>query len=162
MGPKPHNRDKQWLLERIKVIGECWEWQRSKVNGGYGHFRYSDGGDFKNKRAHRLAWELFRGPIPEGMCVLHRCDNPPCCNPDHLFLGSKADNTMDMVDKGRAAGGSLPGKSNPDARLTEDDVRAIRGARADGVRVASLAAAYGVSGTTIYKIVSRKSWSHVQ
>ena len=76
------------------MSAECWEWRGLRDKHGYGRK-----GPYKT--THRLAWEWANGPVPAGMCVLHRCDNPPCCNPDHLFLGTQADNLADMVAKGR-------------------------------------------------------------
>jgi hypothetical protein len=100
------NRD-MLPLERIwdnKVVTEtgCWEWQGAKTKGYgmIGHGRRSDPGT-RVKQVHRVAWELTYGPIPEGTSVLHSCDNPPCYNPTHLFLGTQADNVADMTAKGR-------------------------------------------------------------
>ncbi len=77
---------------------ECWDWQAAKYSNGYGHLRHED----KDLLTHRLAWELFKGPIPEGILVLHRCDRPACVNYErHLFLGTHADNSRDMVSKQR-------------------------------------------------------------
>ena len=78
-------------------MDDCIEWQGSRDRQGYGK-AWKNGA---NARAHRVAWEEANGPIPEGMCVLHHCDNPPCINPDHLFLGTRGDNARDMVKKGR-------------------------------------------------------------
>ena len=100
-------------LERFTVRGPgCWGWIGA-TSSGYG--RLGRGGRGEGLvYAHRLSWELRNGPIPEGMCVLHRCDNPPCSNPDHLFLGTKADNNRDMSVKGRHVGTS--GKKLPSRR----------------------------------------------
>lgn len=81
--------------------GECWEWQGSTNEHGYGRVKVG-GRPGPVQLAHRVAWELINGAIPDGLCILHACDNPPCCNPSHLFLGTKADNTADMIAKGRA------------------------------------------------------------
>lgn len=89
------------IWSRIDTTGgddACWEWTAGRwTRFGYGRLKYH-GVDY---RAHRLVWAQLRGPIPHGLCVLHQCDNPPCCNPAHLFLGTKADNTADMMAKGR-------------------------------------------------------------
>ena len=78
-------------------MNDCIEWPLYRHEDGYGQLRVGE----KKWRVHRLAWTFMYGEIPEGMCVLHRCDNPPCFNPKHLFIGTKADNTKDMISKGR-------------------------------------------------------------
>jgi predicted XRE-type DNA-binding protein len=107
---------------------ECWEWQGSKHR--FGHGRIGAGpGTRRLLYTHRLSWEIHNGPIPEGMCVLHRCDNPPCSNPDHLFLGTKADNTADMKSKGRASGGAkkpAKGETHYNAKLTDSQIEEIK------------------------------------
>ena len=109
--------------------------------------------------AHRVAYELFVGPIPDGMHVLHHCDTPPCVNPEHLFLGTDADNIQDMDRKGRRV--TRKGELHPRARLTEDDVRTIRSRVAAGETKASLSREHGVDETTVGRIVCRKNWAHV-
>jgi len=88
---------KESFFKKTIVNGSCIEFVGGKIGGGYGRV------NFNGQRfvAHRLAWELTNGPIPEGLFVLHKCDNPPCINPDHLFLGTNKDNTQDMLAKGR-------------------------------------------------------------
>lgn len=86
------------FFSSFEVQDDCWVWVKGANNSGYGLF-YTSG---KKIRAHRFAWELFFGPIPPGLSVLHRCDVPPCVNPDHLFLGTNYDNIQDMIRKGRA------------------------------------------------------------
>lgn len=78
----------------------CWPWTAGKANGGYGAIRYNG----SIYRAHRIAWTIANGAIPQGMLVLHKCDNPPCCNPAHLFIGTHKDNSQDMARKGRTRG----------------------------------------------------------
>jgi hypothetical protein len=89
-----------WAFVPVRGDG-CWEWSGSVTEKGYGQF--GDGRRPNNVRAHRFSWELANGPIPDGRIVLHSCDNPPCVNPAHLRLGSDAENTADMIAKGRAA-----------------------------------------------------------
>lgn len=95
---RPSMEERFWSKVDLKGPDDCWEWQASKLPDGYGSFgvrsRVVD-------KAHRVSWVLKNGPIPDGMSVCHRCDNPPCVNPDHLFLGTQQDNMKDMVSKGR-------------------------------------------------------------
>jgi len=133
----------------------CFLWTGT-TTGGYGRVRRGK----RTHYAHRVAYELLVGPIPEGVCVLHRCDTPPCVNPAHLFLGTIADNNQDMVQKGRGIAKS--GEQHCRARLTEDDVLAIRARAAAGETQRPLAREYGVDQATISNIVTRKSWKHVQ
>lgn len=95
--PAPTTPEQFWA--RVERGDGCWLWQGMTISGGYGRVGWRG----MKAVAHRVAWELTYGPIPEGLWVLHRCDNPPCCNPEHLFLGSRLDNIADMVAKGRGA-----------------------------------------------------------
>ncbi len=98
--------------------GGCLEWQRATRTGGYGIIWVGE--ERRSVSTHRLAWELANGPIPDGMYVCHKCDNPPCCNPDHLFLGTAKDNAYDMISKGRMLTGGNHGSSKvPDHVVTE-------------------------------------------
>jgi hypothetical protein len=130
----------------------CWAWTRHQSKSrGYGRFRL----DGKSEEAHRVAWRLTYGPIPDGLCVLHRCDNRPCVNPKHLFLGTIADNQADMVAKGRSPRGERQGRS----KLTAEQVHAIRRALADGVTQKELARQYGCSPSNIGLIRHGTNWS---
>lgn len=94
---KAPREDRFWAKVRRGEQNDCWEWSAGVDNFGYGRLNTRGVVDL----AHRLSWELAHGPIPDGMCVLHRCDNPPCVNPRHLFLGTRDDNVQDMIAKGR-------------------------------------------------------------
>ncbi len=131
---------------------ECWSWTGSLTHNGYGTLCF-DGG---TKRAHRVAWQLSQGAIPLGMHVLHRCDNPPCCNPRHLFLGTHDDNMADRAAKGR----DRRGTEQPAAKLTDANVRVIRAEYRYG-NGRKLAERFGVSAQTISRIVNGEDWSHV-
>ena len=164
------------------VCGQCWIWIAGKYSTGYGQHG--------NYRAHRYSWNLYYGEIPVGVFVLHRCDNPACVNPKHLFLGTHQDNMDDMIEKGRdnkAAGnlhwtrvkpesvarGSghysnvtpekvLRGESQGMAKLTEIEVESIRSLyKTKKISVRDLSVMFNVSYMTIYRVIKRISWRHV-
>jgi len=138
---------------------ECWEWQRWSLNG-YGCINFSppDRSPRQHWRTHRLAWTLLRGPIPNGLCVLHKCDNRLCCNPNHLFLGSNADNSRDMVNKKRQAYGEL----NAEAKLTEEQVRLIKFNYRDVPAEKIVELLYlPCSASNVYRIRAGRNWTHV-
>ena len=143
---------------KVDKTKSCWLWCAStRGNGRYGNF-YFDG---KNQQAHRIAYQIKHGTIPEGMHVLHRCDNTLCVNPEHLFLGSHKDNMLDRNLKGRAKGGSLPGDLNPNIKLTREIVLEIRQRHNNGETQAALSRIFKVSDMTIHKIVTRKTWKNI-
>lgn len=137
---------------------QCWEWLDNKTRG-YGRIWIGGRGPGRGLAmlAHRIAWELTNGPPPEGMVVMHRCDNPGCCNPAHLALGIQADNVADMVAKRRQQRGSRSGRTS----LTEADVLKIRELAATGKLQKDIRAAYRIGSATISNIVTGQSWKHV-
>lgn len=146
--------DRFWDKVDIGDVDSCWKWIDYTNRDGYGMVRANGKAD----RAHRVVWELTNGAIPEGMLIRHLCNNPPCCNPNHLALGTKWLNSQDMVKSGRA----LFGSRCPFAKLSENAVREIREAWNDGLVPANqLAPKYNVSPDTILDIVNRKSWNHI-
>lgn len=130
-------------------FNDCWEWTASKNRKGYGQF----GIQHRCRLAHRVAYALTHGD-PGDKCVLHRCDNPACVNPSHLFLGTKADNNADMRAKGRYARGETNGQS----KLTRDQAFQIRWA---GGKQHEIAARYGVTQSTVSRIKADKVWIEV-
>lgn len=129
---------------------ECWEWTASLRGDGYGAFKIGK----KQWGAHRLAWVLAHGEIPDGMCVCHHCDNKACVRPDHLFLGTNADNMKDLARKGGRAG-----ERNPNASLESAQVDEIRRLSDAGVSTGEIASRFGVEKPAIWKIIHRKRWN---
>ena len=131
----------------------CWLWTGTLGRRGYGVVIRAQ----KRIRAHRFAWTLEHGAIPDGLWVLHKCDNPRCVRPDHLFLGTHRDNVNDQVAKLR----HMRGERNGRARFTEAQIQAIREAHAAGATQVALAKQYGTTQPRISAIVLRKLWRHV-
>lgn len=145
-----------WHNVPIAGIDECWAWQGSKNPDGYGKMEIN----CSSVRAHRFSWEIHNGPIPKGLHVLHRCDNPSCVNPHHLFLGTHSDNMKDMVAKGRHRGGPQ-GERARSAKLTPALVLEIREKAAHGMSYPELGREYGMSTSAIGNVVLRRTWKHV-
>jgi len=149
---------KQKFYSNIKVNPEtnCWEWIGNKDKKGYGIFK---GYGFTH-RAHRFSWLLHKGEFPNEFYVCHKCDNPPCVNPDHLFLGTQFDNMQDMIQKGR--GPKVYGTNNPRANLSDQDVMEIR--RLWDVEKTSpkeLSIMFSTPKSTINQIISGNTWKHL-
>jgi hypothetical protein len=135
----------------VKKTDTCWEWSGA-LTRGYGSMG-------SNMYAHRISWEIHNGPIPKGMQVLHKCDNPPCSNPEHLFLGTQADNNYDMCRKGRC---NPYGKGR---KLTPDQIKEIRSIHIFGSRIFgyhALAKKFGIDKKMVANIINRIAWKHVQ
>jgi hypothetical protein len=146
----------------VAALGACWRWTGS-IARGYGQLQIGTHQRPIPEKAHRLSWVLHNGPIPGGQHVLHRCDWPPCCRPEHLFLGTPRINADDREQKGRGlAGRSTPGEANNFALLSDGAVREIRRQRALGVTNVQLAREFSVSPSTISKIVCGVNWSHLR
>lgn len=150
-----------WAKVDVRGQGECWTWRGARTRAGYGELNGGARGTGM-LYAHRVSYEMHFGPIAAGLFVCHRCDVRECVAPHHLFLGTAADNNRDMLAKGRHSREGQPGESNGFARLTEDDVRAIR-TRYTGARgeMTALAREFGVTLTNVSLIVKRKAWPHV-
>jgi hypothetical protein len=168
---------------KVDKSGDCWLWTARHDRHGYGKFR-PNGGHVSEVGAHRVSYVIAHGPIPPDKIVCHTCDNRLCVNPAHLWLGTFAENSADMVRKGRVVSGNTPetaargerhwsrrqaerfteryrGERNPAARFTEDDIRAIRSAFVNGETQTSIAVRYGTAQPVISRIVLRLNWKHV-
>jgi hypothetical protein len=179
--PKTINRF--WSkVNRTQDVRACWEWLASTTHNGYGQFKVQN----RSLRTNRVAWELTYGAIPQGLFVLHTCDNPACCNPFHLELGTHEKNMHDMKIRKRAACGDkngsrlhperlvrgndhparkspwMVGEMNGEARLNELQVKSIReqySLRKKSMRILSIE--YGVTKTQISRIIRGISWKHL-
>ncbi len=140
-----------------KMPSGCIEWQGAIQRGGYGNLRMRN----KTTLVHRASWIVNKGEIPDGLCVLHRCDNRPCVNPDHLFLGTYADNNADCISKGRAKRSDRKGENHHGAILGSKDILKIRKLYAGGKNKNELSKLFGVHSTTIHDIVIRRRWKHI-
>jgi hypothetical protein len=154
-------QDRFWSKVDASDPDGCWPWTASRDSLGYGFFRVTTNASMS--KAHRVSWELANGAIPEGLVVCHRCDNPSCVKPAHLFLGSLSDNTQDSIKKGRwNYSPQRWGESSPAAKLTTEQVEEIRSRYASGaVSQRELGCEYGVSQTAISKIVRGVRWKHL-
>jgi len=154
--------DRYWTMTEVDDSTGCRLWTGSRVNKPDGTKTYGkieiDG---KFVYAHRMAWALYRGFIPAGMCICHKCDNPQCCNIDHLFMGTKKENSQDSVRKGRMHSGETSGRS----KLTDAKVKVIRQTyeeKADKVGIVkALALLFDVTRVTIYRVINRETWNHI-
>ena len=145
----------------VNVTTGCWEWQGSKRNG-YGRITIGSRKDGTRRvaMAHRVSYELFKGEIPDGMEICHKCDNPCCINPNHLFAGTRQDNIDDREQKGR--NNPPKGEHNGRAKLTKSQIVEIRQKHQQGATLRGLGREYGVNKTTIADIVSGKHWVDVE
>lgn len=142
----------QRFWSKVDKSGDCWLWKGSRFWSGYGAFELNG----KVQRAHRVAWELTFGSIPDELQVLHYCDNPPCVNPEHLWLGTKADNSADMAKKDRVAYGEAQGSS----KLKATEVVRIR-KLAGSMAQRPLARLFGVNQSQVCRIIQREQWARL-
>ncbi len=144
-----------WPYVDQSAPDKCWEWKRTKTRAGYGLLTIK----YKNYYAHRLAWELANNSeVPTGMFVCHRCDNPACCNPAHLFIGTQKENIQDAKEKKR-----IPyGEAHHGTNLTDEDIRAIRNfAYGSELTRQQIADRFGIVRSTVNDIISGRTWTHV-
>lgn len=151
--------DRFW--KKVEKTSDCWNWVGCKDAKGYGEIGV--GGKRGTAFAHRVSFELHNGQIPVGLHVLHRCDNPSCVRPDHLFLGTHSDNMQDMWEKGRGRcdGAGRRGSANGNHRLTEPQVIEIRSRVSSGATRRGLAREFNVSKTLISLIANGAVWTHL-
>lgn len=148
------------LLAKVRTSESgCWEFTGGRAAKGYGVIYSHD--HRRNIPAHRASWYVHRGDIPSGMFVCHKCDNPPCVNPDHLFVGTPADNVRDMVRKNRHPP-QCRGPNKFAAKLDEDQVREIRRRASAGDHPRKLAAEFGVHVVNIRHIIKGRTWKGVE
>lgn len=149
MGKKPQTIEN--VLSKLELgANGCFVWTGTKTGEGYGKLTWGS----KRRSAHRIIYESLVGPIPKGMFVLHRCDNPACVNPNHLFLGTAQDNSNDMKAKGRQAKGS-----QACSKLCESQVVEILSHKQAGMSTPSIAQKYGVTTRTVRKIIRGSIWA---
>ena len=141
-------------------VRKCWNWMAAKTSNGYGNVRINK----KYLGAHRVAFEIINGKVPEGFIICHVCDNKSCCNPHHLMLGTVRSNAIDMVIKGRSGGPryAMTGTQNHNSKLNDEKVKEIRESYKSGsMDQYELARKYGVTQSTIGYITRNKTWRHV-
>jgi hypothetical protein len=149
-------------LDRLSIPepnSGCWLWLGNLKSDGYGHMIVTIDGSWKKRGAHRVSWTAHYGEIPEGMSVLHRCDNRACINPEHLFLGTQLDNVQDMHAKGRWKATNQHGEDSHLSKLTEPEVRRILALTDKSSK--ELANEFGVSQALIVQIRARRVWKHL-
>ncbi len=156
MAPQPKPlAERFWSKVDVRGPDDCWEWIAAKING-YGKIRLDGGKLSKHKGAHAVAYELAHGPIPEGLQANHKCDNPGCCNPRHIYAGTSKQNMEDKVSRGRH--NCVRGEDHGMSKLNELKVLSIRD---DGRTHSVIAGDYGVDRRLIGMIKRRQRWAHV-
>jgi hypothetical protein len=144
-------------FDKFVVRGrDCWLWSGCRTERGYGRFSIGGKKDRRFRPAHRVSHELYVGVIPLGLSVCHRCDNPPCVRPSHLFLGTQDDNMKDAAIKGR----TIQGERHPKAKLTQEDVRHIRALRLV-MSHSALARKFGIDSKCIRRVLRGEAWRSV-
>jgi hypothetical protein len=151
--PKTKYTLSERFWSKVEKTKTCWVWRGCCDQKGYGHIKASG----KNQAAHRVSFKLHFGSVPKGTHVLHKCDNPPCIRPDHLFSGTASDNSRDASIKGRL----VRGEHHHSSKLRESQVVQIRKLRSAGATLRSLAERYNVSCVTVHHIHHRLIWKHV-
>lgn len=156
-GIKNHAPVEERFWRYVKKTDECWEWIGNKRRFGYGSIQVAGKGS-KKTPAHRLSYTMHVGPIPDGLFVMHKCDNPSCVNPDHLQLGTPKDNTQDMIAKGRKRVVAPVGEGNGKSKLTNEIALYIKKSASTN---AQLARELGLSPNCIRGVRTGRTWKHV-
>lgn len=148
-------------VDKLSYPHGCWLWTGCRDRAGYGRISTTHGR--ASLRTHRVAWEITHGPIIEGRHILHHCDNPPCCNPQHLFCGTAFDNAMDRETKGRGRNylKGRPGMLNGSAKLTTQQAYMVHMRRLAGEDSLNLAMEFNISRTQVRNIASGKAWRNL-
>lgn len=147
------------LLKRFEKkfikTNSCWIWNGTITKKGYGQFWYKEIGTIL---AHRVSYRIYKNKIPDGLNVLHKCDNPPCVNPDHLFLGTQKDNMIDMTQKGRRGACHMFGPKNPNSIYSEAQVNEMRSLYSRGYNISKIHKIFGGTYQSVWYIIKGKSW----
>lgn len=155
--PHPRNIISRSFIQRKTLVDEgsgCWLWMGGLTKQGYGHFR----SNYTRYVAHRASYEVFVGAVPDDMFVCHKCDNPQCVNPSHLFVGTPQDNSRDMASKKR----HMFGQINGNAKLTEEQARTILSLKDCGKSRQAIADDFGICRVTVSKIWTGELWPHLR
>lgn len=148
--------------KKVDKTSSCWLWMGKKTSRGYGDFAVRIGKKILNFRAHRYSWEMIKGSIPTGSLVCHKCDNPPCVNPEHLYLGTQSDNIRESVKKRRHSTCHYKGENNPGAKITKEIIMEIRNSYIPRkITQQFLAHKFNLTQSYVSEILSRKVWSHI-
>lgn len=153
--PRPDYVTRFWKKVDIKGEDDCWNWKNGKIRDGYGMFWLETG----NVRAHKLAYILTYGDIDDSLVIMHKCDNPSCCNPRHLQPGTQMQNVHDCMKKGRRR--VVFGESRSNSKLTNEDVMEIRRRYDNGESGREIAKSIGMSRWHVTQIARREAWTHI-
>lgn len=161
-----HPHERFWDKVRVGNPDECWEWQGAVESFGYGFMWAGPLYPYRKRhwiKAHRVSWEIHNGEIPKGRYVLHKCDNPPCVNPNHLYIGTATENVHDRARRKRGKEHRQQGAANDNSKLTEADVRAIivELQKLPRQSQSSIAEKFGIKQPQVSRIMLKQTWKHL-